>query len=832
MLNRNRFKPAAASASKDPLPSSSPAFGTPVHPVGPSKAAPPPAPPSLKPTILPIILPPATLRPLAFRTFTKKHNLTLNSSALAALATFIGKHCGAGWRSEGLAERVLEEVAKAWKKSSSDVIVEDGELLKSILKTFESCMSGGRIIQGPKGLSRQSSFGIGDSIKEKESIGGRPTPNRDDSQGSLGLSALEVEDERDEDEASQDPRDWVTILSAFEQPRLLYNFGKKNFERSASKPSLFPPVSHKTEYFRQRYLLVQQRVLRNEAFQTSSFTAQRSLALQRSSSSTPSQINKITPIANLLGRTGTSHLLLGLITVAPTGTLALSDLTGSIALDLQHARPIPDENSAWFAPGMIVLVDGSYEEDYAATTTSGSSSALGGAGGIGGTIGGKFVAFSVGHPPPERRNTTLGIANSEADTDAVLSGPAFGWTDFLGLGSERATGARMRRLQQRFFSPRPQSPLSFSPSSSSRAASDSSAPLVAIAADVHLDNPLALTALRALLTSYASSHHSSPLLSLVLMGNFARNAALAGATSSGSVEYKAAFDALASTLGEFPSLLARTTVVLIPGPNDAWASAGLAGASTPLPQNVVPDLFAKRVKRAVADANREVWGRDKGAQKDGELVTATNPARLCWFGSTGEMVLCRDDVSGRLRRTAVRFRSTEENEDEDETMDKDEADRAKANGVDAGDDADDDDLAAGIAESTRNDESQPIDSDRMDIDSRSAKPNGTSRSGLPPSEQHARRLTKTLLDQAHLSPFPLSARPVLWDYGSALSLYPLPSALVLADAEAPAFTLNYMGCCVMNPGALVEGQGARRREARWVEYNAREERGTVRKIGV
>ena len=105
--------------------SSSPAFGTPPHPVLPAQAQRPPPPPAFKPiipTILPILLPPPTLRPLAFRTFTKKHNLTLTSSALQALATFIGRHCGSGWREEGTGEKVLEEVARLWKAESLSLI--------------------------------------------------------------------------------------------------------------------------------------------------------------------------------------------------------------------------------------------------------------------------------------------------------------------------------------------------------------------------------------------------------------------------------------------------------------------------------------------------------------------------------------------------------------------------------------------------------------------------------------------------------------------------------------------------------------------------------------
>jgi DNA polymerase epsilon subunit 2 len=154
-----------------------------------------------------------------------------------------------------------------------------------------------------------------------------------------------------------------------------------------------------------------------------------------------------------------------MLTVSPAGTLSLSDLTGTIALDIQHARPIP-ETGAYFAPGMIVLVEGSYEED------SGVSSTLGNTGGIGGTIGGKFLGFSVGHPPCERRTATLG-GTDEADK-STLQGPAFGWTDFLGVGSQRATGSRMNKIASKLLDPE-------------------QAHNIVIASDLHLDVPSTLS---------------------------------------------------------------------------------------------------------------------------------------------------------------------------------------------------------------------------------------------------------------------------------------------------------------------------------------------------
>jgi DNA polymerase epsilon subunit 2 len=213
------------------IPSSSPAFGTPVHPLRPFKVGPP-----AKHTILPILLPPPTLRPLAFRTFTKKHSLTLTSSTLQELATFIGRHCGSGWREEGLAEKVLEEVAKSWKNRNGGVIVDGASAeLKDILKTLEGNMSGGKIMTGAKGLTRQNSLMLEPGQEAELSntrLGLRPTATlaREDSQASLGMSSLDVDEVVDE-EGMNDARKWLKAIDAYEQPRLVYNIAKKHFEK-------------------------------------------------------------------------------------------------------------------------------------------------------------------------------------------------------------------------------------------------------------------------------------------------------------------------------------------------------------------------------------------------------------------------------------------------------------------------------------------------------------------------------------------------------------------------------------------------------------------------
>jgi DNA polymerase epsilon subunit 2 len=150
------------------------------------------------------------------------------------LATFIGRQCGSEWREQGLAEHVLEEVAKSWKRASGAVIVDgEGPELKEILKNLEGSISGGRIILG-RGLSRQNSLLLGD-LQDKQpntGLGLRPDPlTREDSQSSMGMSNLDVDDE--EDDENQDPRKWLKVIDAYEMPRLVYNVAKKHFDRSA-----------------------------------------------------------------------------------------------------------------------------------------------------------------------------------------------------------------------------------------------------------------------------------------------------------------------------------------------------------------------------------------------------------------------------------------------------------------------------------------------------------------------------------------------------------------------------------------------------------------------
>ena len=152
-----------------------------------------------------------------------------------------------------MAEKVLDEVARSWKKSGGGVIVtcdgsssdaREGDRLKGILKTLEGCMIGGRIAPGKAAgtfaVSRQASFTFGGSdAKAGPDVTGaggasavaaaRMPPSLGQRQDSFGLSGLDIGDEGDE--GLRDPREWLKVIGGLEQPQMIYNTGRKHFER-------------------------------------------------------------------------------------------------------------------------------------------------------------------------------------------------------------------------------------------------------------------------------------------------------------------------------------------------------------------------------------------------------------------------------------------------------------------------------------------------------------------------------------------------------------------------------------------------------------------------
>ncbi|OAX80805.1 hypothetical protein ACJ72_04859 [Emergomyces africanus] len=592
-----------------------------------------------------------------------------------------------------------------------------------------------------------------------------------------------------EDSALSDTRRWIKIISAFEQNRPVYNVTKKNFDIITTPPSLFPSTSQRANILRDRYNLIYQRLLRNEAFQ---------IPLQGPNSSQSGRKGsyKLTSIANLLGRTGTSHLLLGLLSMSPAGELSLTDPTGSIALDIRNARAVP-EDGAWFAPGMIVLVDGVYREEEVVT-----GSTLNGSGGVGGTIGGKFTVSSVGGPPCERREASTGAGHRGMDGEMTVEG-GFGWVDFLGVGSERSKGYRMRQIEKICLH------------KSQPDAQEKLRKQIVVMSEVNLDVPKTVGALKHIFESYASLPEEQLPLVFILIGNFIQHAVMSGGGGGGSIECKEYFDILASVLSNFPRLLQNATFVFVPGDNDPWASAYSAGSSTTAPRDAIPELFTSRVKRAFTNANNELPARTKTTP--GQAIWSSNPTRLSFFGPVHELVVFRDDISERLRRTSIVFKPQKSDDDLHTSNDPTDTEKDMEEDISSHDGTRPIVGDPGDGEETQQQQQQQPRKERP-----LENPNTTTETNLHAS----RKLVKTILDQSHLSPFPQHIRPVLWDYAPVLHLYPLPTAMIMADSGAEPFAVTYEGCHVMNPGRLIpEGS---RSLVRWIEYDIAKKKGSVR----
>ncbi|KUL88922.1 hypothetical protein ZTR_03604 [Talaromyces verruculosus] len=736
----------------DIIPSSSPAFGTPVRPVRTGNR-----PNTLqgKSSVLPVLIPPALLRPLAFRTFTRKHDLTISSNTLQTLATFVGKNCGSRWRDDGLAERLLDEVAKLWRKNGGGVIVEEGNgaSIKAILQIMEGNMSNGKVVPG-KSADQEDQRGSHAALAGTDDAANNNTGEEDD------------------ENVSTDPRRYMKIVDAYDQPRLTYNPDKKHFGTSINKPSFFPDPSHQITFYRDRFNLIYQRLLRNESFQTSS--------LLNSNRKT----YKITPIANLLGRGGSQHMCLGLLSVSPAGEMSLTDLTGTIMLDLSETVPIPRGNGAWFCPGMMVLVEGIYEEEEVV-----KGSVLGGNSGIGGAIGGKLLGITIAGPPSEKREVTLGMNSIDSNGDIGTSG-GFGWVDFLGVGSARAQGDRMRKLEHKSLR-----------QVSGVDGQRNGRRNIVILGEVHLDNTKTLEALRSVFGIYSALPFEELPLAFLMIGNFIGKVGFGQSNGGNSIEYKECFDSLASVLSDFPALLSHTTFIFVPGDNDPWASTFTAGASSAIPRKAVPELFTSRVKRAFASANND--SGDSSKNTPGEAIWTSNPSRISLFGPVHEIVVYRDDISGRLRRGSIHFTNTGDNDSQEP--------QAQDNGAE------------------ENDDDMIIDDNDGNRNTKAQKNNSTTTTTKKPSPSYlaAQKLSKTILDQGTLSPFPITTKPVLWDYASSIQLYPLPTALVLADSEVAAFSVSYEGCNVLNPGRFVP-EDHKREPVTWLEYDVLRKRGRVK----
>lgn len=230
---------------------------------------------------------------------------------------------------------------------------------------------------------------------------------RDDSASAVvsrGVVEAVIEDlAKDDDDRAFES---LSVVSAFDLPLFRLNAVRKTFYLvDAGKRKLHGDASDRASMLRDRFQIMQHRMLRNALFSKSEFSS----ALQFGgkggvSSSSPSgstsgrggQKVEVTPIDSLVGTAGTK-ILLGLLSQRADGRYWLEDLNGSVRADLSNART----TVGFFTLGCIVLAEGEMVDD----DEEGDVGAGGGGGG--GADGRVFRVSCLGFPPAEARRDTL-----------------------------------------------------------------------------------------------------------------------------------------------------------------------------------------------------------------------------------------------------------------------------------------------------------------------------------------------------------------------------------------------------------------------------------------
>lgn len=154
----------------------------------------------------------------------------------------------------------------------------------------------------------------------------------------------------------------LQVISAFETPCLEYT--KQMFGISAQSSEILGSVQHKLNVMKNRFELIQQRVLRNKLFRPQNLGE---------------TTHKITNIASLLGSTDSSEVLLLAVLVPARDSYVLEDQSGQIPVNL-HSVEISDDSYVF--DYSILLVEGHVHNSV-------------------------FQVLRVGQPLPEPRRSAL-----------------------------------------------------------------------------------------------------------------------------------------------------------------------------------------------------------------------------------------------------------------------------------------------------------------------------------------------------------------------------------------------------------------------------------------
>ncbi|KAI5445209.1 hypothetical protein KIW84_013456 [Lathyrus oleraceus] len=189
----------------------------------------------------------------------------------------------------------------------------------------------------------------------------------------------------------------IAVIDVFDVPRYKYDAIRRNFYRCPESLPLKGDAAAKSALYRDRFLLLSQRLSRDQNFSKPAFESERSQFRSR----------EISPIQSLVGQKGRKWVM-GVISQLEDGHFYLEDLTASVKISLSDAKI----TTGFFLENTIVVAEGEMV-----------------------SAEGIFQIYSCGFPPLEDRDKSL----------QVLAGH-----DFFGGGTfTREEAIRQEEMEKR-----------------------------------------------------------------------------------------------------------------------------------------------------------------------------------------------------------------------------------------------------------------------------------------------------------------------------------------------------------------------------------------------
>ncbi|KAK4428163.1 DNA polymerase epsilon subunit B [Sesamum alatum] len=331
----------------------------------------------------------------------------------------------------------------------------------------------------------------------------------------------------------------LRIIDAFDFPKFRYDPIKKLFHKYTGKLPIHGDASAKVTLYRDRFLLLSQRLSRDPHFSKPVFD----------SNISDYGSCQISPIQSLVGQTG-KRWVMGLISQLEDGHFYLEDLTAAVEVDLSNAISftIPiNLKFSLFASGVFQITTGFFAEN---TIVLAEGEML---------LDGIFQVKTCGFPPLE---------------DREKSATMFAGIDFFGGGSlTKEETIRLAELER-------------------GAVND----MFIILSDVWLDDEETMEKLETILSGYENESVVPSLF--VFMGNFCSHPCNLSFNSYSTLRLQ--FGKLGKVIAAHQRLKEHSRFLFIPGPDDIGPSNVLPRCS--LPKYITEEL-QNHIPNAVFSSN-------------------------------------------------------------------------------------------------------------------------------------------------------------------------------------------------------------------------------------